>query len=189
MRMLGLALAILAASAPLGASLILEGRNRAREAELAAAKVTASSLIRRAKRLAEVAESSLSADGLPLEIWRPLDALLFDIEQAAAVSKSSAHRLRVDGAPPEPGRRYARIYPRATRTTLATGGNIRFNVDIIDVSVSGVAVEGVLPGIGVGADVVIGARKGRVVRLLPRGLAIEFATPIPEHVLDRDIIL
>lgn len=60
---------------------------------------------------------------------------------------------------------------------------------IMDVSVSGVAVEGNLPRIPIGADVVVGSRKASAVRALPHGMAFKFDEPIPADLLDAEIVL
>lgn len=69
-------------------------------------------------------------------------------------------------------RRHERIVPKDLRALLKLDGNLA-NVTVIDISISGAAVESLLrPKLG--TEVVLGRMKGRVVRHLSNGFAIEF---------------
>ncbi len=91
-------------------------------------------------------------------------------------------------APPR-SRRHARIKPRQTRTLIATEDGRKLNAVIADVSQSGVAIEGNLPGLWIGSMVTVGSRRAKAVRVLPRGMAFEFSTPVPAEALTEDFVL
>ena len=144
-------------------------------------------LIAQAKRLGETIIASSDHDGLSAAKHQLLDMLLNDLEKASSAANQRSGVLR--GESTGEIRRQVRICPRNRRVLVTTGDDSRFNVNIIDVSMSGVAVEGALSGAGVGSDVVVGSRKARVVRVLPRGVAFEFSTPIPAEQFGLDIVL
>lgn len=189
LKLLLMALAVAAATAPVVACMtrITSGDNK--ESRMSTALECARMLIAQARRLGHAAATASGIDGLSPSARLPISMLLDDVEQGAAAAKGRENRLNGGKADAVLGRRHARIYPRHTRVVIVTGNNGRFNANIMDISVSGVGVEGALPGVGVGTDVVIGSRKGKVVRLLANGIGVEFATPIPETLLDRDIVL
>jgi PilZ domain len=87
-------------------------------------------------------------------------------------------------------RRHERIRARTPRTTLILPGGREVMASIIDVSRSGVALSlsaTVVPPAG--TPVTVGVTKGRVVRVFPNGLAVEFARVIPESEFDETIVL
>jgi hypothetical protein len=87
-------------------------------------------------------------------------------------------------------RRHERIRARTPRTTLILPGGREVMASIIDVSRSGVALSlsaAVVPPAG--TPVTVGVTKGRVVRVFPNGLAVEFARVIPESEFDETIVL
>jgi hypothetical protein len=87
-------------------------------------------------------------------------------------------------------RRHERIRARTPRTTLILPGGREVMASIIDVSRSGVALSlsaSVVPPAG--TPVTVGVTKGRVVRVFPNGLAVEFARVIPESEFDETIVL
>jgi hypothetical protein len=87
-------------------------------------------------------------------------------------------------------RRHERIRPRKLRTTLILPTGREVMASIVDVSQSGVAVALATPVMPpVGTPVTIGATKGRVVRLFPNGLAVEFARMIPLSEFNEDVVL
>lgn len=71
-------------------------------------------------------------------------------------------------------RRHHRIVPRNTNTTLTTHHGAKIACQVLDVSLSGASVQ--ISGIFVpiGAQVVLGRMRGRVVRHHDQGIAIEF---------------
>lgn len=72
-------------------------------------------------------------------------------------------------------RRFDRLTPRNTRTDLALDDGRRYPCRIIDLSLSGAAVDiDVRPALG--TPVQLGNMKGRVVRHFQEGVAIEFSS-------------
>ena len=116
-----------------------------------------------------------------------LAELLAEADGEAAGSRARETRIR--SATNVPSRRHERIVPRHRRVVLTTADNRKLLATVIDVSCSGVAVEGNFPGCGSGQLVRVGAKPARVVRVLSRGLACEFTEIIPIHQLTADIIL
>jgi hypothetical protein len=87
-------------------------------------------------------------------------------------------------------RRHERIRPRRTRTTLILPTGREVMATIIDVSQSGVALALASPvAPPVGTPVTVGATKGRVVRPLSQGVAVEFARVIPVHEFSDEVAL
>ena len=87
-------------------------------------------------------------------------------------------------------RRHERIRPLRTRTTLILPTGREVIATIVDVSQSGVALTLASPvAPPVGTPVTVGQTKGRVARLFPNGVAIEFARTIPENEFSADVIL
>jgi hypothetical protein len=87
-------------------------------------------------------------------------------------------------------RRHERIRPRRTRSTLILPTGREVMATIIDVSQSGVALALASPvAPPVGTPVTVGATKGRVVRLFPQGVAVEFARVIPVSEFSDEIAL
>jgi hypothetical protein len=71
-------------------------------------------------------------------------------------------------------RRHERIAPRNPLSTLRLDGGQEYRCRIIDLSLSGAAVEvGIKPELG--TAVTLGTMRGRVVRHFDDGVAIEFA--------------
>ena len=72
-------------------------------------------------------------------------------------------------------RRHDRLTPRSTRTDLTLDDGRRYPCRIIDLSMSGAAVDiDVRPALG--TPVQLGSMKGRVVRHFQEGVAIEFSS-------------
>ncbi len=72
-------------------------------------------------------------------------------------------------------RRHERAVPRNPKTVLQLGDGRHYQCRIIDLSLSGAAIEiDVKPAIGV--QVMLGTMRGQVVRHFEDGIAIEFAT-------------
>ena len=87
-------------------------------------------------------------------------------------------------------RRHERIKPRRSRTTLILPTGREVIASIVDISQSGVALSLASPvAPPVGTPVTVGAVKGRVVRLLAHGLAVEFARIIPESEFSDEVVL
>lgn len=180
-------LAAFAACAPFAFCVMRAKEGADKETEMAVAVECTRLLAVQAKQLGETVEAAADQNGLSSTAQLVIDMLLDDVEKAAANARRREHRIR--GETNAQGRRHVRIYPRNSRVVVAAGDNRRFAVNILDVSQSGVAVEGDLPGIAVGCDVVVGSRRAKVVRLLPHGAAFEFAKLIPAELFNRDIVL
>jgi hypothetical protein len=87
-------------------------------------------------------------------------------------------------------RRHERIRPRRTRTTLILPTGREVMATIVDVSQSGVALALASPvAPQVGTPVTVGTTKGRVVRPLPQGVAVEFTRVLPSHEFSDEIAL
>jgi hypothetical protein len=157
------------------------------EAQTLVEKEKISMLIAQAKLMGRTIVAASDDHGLSKMKHELLDMLLNDLEKASLAGRERASVLR--GEAPGRTRRDARISPNNKLVTVTIGNKAKFEVWIIDVSMSGVAVEGLMPGVGIGSDAVVGARKARVVRLLPSGAAFEFAMPIPAEQFDEDIVL
>lgn len=86
------------------------------------------------------------------------------------------------------GRRHARVAPRNPHSTIELDDGRQYPCRIIDLSLSGAAVEiDVKPAMGM--PVVLGTMRGKVVRHFDDGIAIEFATVLPDDVLDTEFTL
>jgi PilZ domain len=83
-------------------------------------------------------------------------------------------------------RRHERITPRNPRSRITLPDGTQMPVRIVDVSVSGAAIqcEVRLP---MGTAVVLGRSNGRVVRHFEGGLGIEFARLLPAEVLEDTV--
>jgi hypothetical protein len=80
-------------------------------------------------------------------------------------------------------RRHERIAPRSTRSELGLDDGRNYSCRIIDLSMSGAAVEiDVRPALG--TPVRLGNMRGRVVRHFQEGVAIEFASQLTNENLE-----
>lgn len=81
-------------------------------------------------------------------------------------------------------RRHERVAPRAPNTEIELADGRRYPCRIIDLSLSGAAVDiNVRPAFG--TAVTLGNMKGRVVRHFQEGIAIEFVTIQPKEALEH----
>jgi hypothetical protein len=72
------------------------------------------------------------------------------------------------------GRRHARFEPRDNQSQITLPDGRVYNCEVLDISISGAGIKvDVMPGIG--TYVMLGKMRGRVVRYLESGVAIEFA--------------
>ena len=90
------------------------------------------------------------------------------------------------GIPPE--RRHDRIVPTARDSQLRLEHNVSVPCRIIDVSMSGAAVEMVEPP-PIGTAATIGSTPGRVIRHIEGGIGIEFLRLLPMDMFDESIVL
>ena len=81
-------------------------------------------------------------------------------------------------------RRHERVAPRNPMSVLKLGDGRQYQCRIIDLSLSGAAVEiDVKPALG--TQVTLGTMRGQVVRHFDEGVAVEFAVVQPQEALDR----
>jgi hypothetical protein len=84
---------------------------------------------------------------------------------------------RADGGQEE--RRNARFEPRESHSQLTLPDGRVYSCEVVDISVSGAGVTvDVLPSLG--TYVMLGKMRGRVVRYLENGVAIEFVKPLEQ---------
>lgn len=75
------------------------------------------------------------------------------------------------------GRRHARFEPRDSKSQITLPDGRVYTCEVLDISVSGAGVRvEVMPALG--TYVMLGKMRGRVVRYLEQGLAIEFASQL-----------
>jgi hypothetical protein len=85
-------------------------------------------------------------------------------------------------------RRHDRIEPRNPRAIMTMADGQEFQVKIVDVSLSGVAIM-VNTALELGSLVTVGKTVGRVVRIFNGGVALEFTRMLNEALFDEDILL
>ncbi len=79
---------------------------------------------------------------------------------------------RADGAPDQ--RRHPRFEPKDKHSSITMPDGRSYNCEVLDISVSGAGIKtDVMPSLG--TFLMVGKMKGRVVRYLENGFAIEFA--------------
>jgi hypothetical protein len=80
------------------------------------------------------------------------------------------------------GRRHARFEPRDSKSQITLPDGRVYTCEVLDISVSGAGIRvEVMPSLG--TYVMLGKMRGRVVRHLEHGLAIEFAGQLDSHQL------
>jgi hypothetical protein len=79
----------------------------------------------------------------------------------------------------EEDRRHARFEPRDSQSQITLPDGRVYNCEVVDISVSGAGITvDVLPSLG--TYVMLGKMRGRVVRYLENGVAIEFVKPLEQ---------
>lgn len=82
----------------------------------------------------------------------------------------------------EVGRKHARFEPRDSQSQITLPDGRVYNCEVVDISVTGAGiVVDVMPSLG--TYVMLGKMRGRVVRYLESGVAIEFVKPIEKPAL------
>lgn len=120
-------------------------------------------------------------EGFAMELSAPLSKR----EKLAEILTWLANRAAL-GMPED--RRHERIVPRNRRSVLKLPNGQDYPVRIVDVSLSGVALQAaVRPDLG--TVVTVGHTAGRVVRHLPEGVALEFTRLLNAAHFDEDIRL
>jgi len=83
-------------------------------------------------------------------------------------------------------RRHARYEPKDTSSNITLPDGRVYGCEVIDISLSGAAVKvDVVPSLG--THVMLGKMRGRVVRYLPTGIAIEFLRPLEQAQLQEQV--
>jgi hypothetical protein len=106
----------------------------------------------------------------------------FQIKYAATGSRLERLQLRItylmeraDGAPDQ--RRHPRFEPKDKHSSITMPDGRSYNCEVLDISVSGAGIKtDVMPALG--TYLMVGKMKGRVVRYLENGFAIEFIRQI-----------
>lgn len=87
---------------------------------------------------------------------------------------------RADGAPDQ--RRHPRFEPKDKHSSITLPDGRNYNCEVLDISVSGAAIKtDVMPAMG--TYLMVGKMKGRVVRYLENGFAIEFIKQLAQPVV------
>jgi PilZ domain len=89
---------------------------------------------------------------------------------------------RAEGAPDQ--RRHPRFEPKDKHSSITMPDGRSYNCEVLDISVSGAGIKtDVMPSLG--TFLMVGKMKGRVVRYLENGFAIEFAKQVasPQNAL------
>ena len=177
----------IAGAVPILGSIRISGFGNPKESEIVAALESARAAALNAASLRDAATLLPTSDTggpAPQDIF---DAMLTNVEQSAAVAPGREKRTR--GTPGEQARRHVRIKPLNDRVLVTRSDGVAILTQLVDVSLSGVAVSGTLPDVEVGDQVLVGSRAARVVRALPHGIACEFVKTLPAAQLDVDIVL
>ncbi len=181
-------LAVLGMAAPLAVTAlrtVAEGADA--EVEAAMAAEGAARVAGFARRVNEAVAAASDAMGLSPTALVILNPLLETLETDAALAReregAAFNAATVRGAP----RR--RVKPNQDRVVVTPADGRKLTARVLDLSMTGVALETDLPNVGVGSTVVIGSRKALAVRKLARGLAFQFEKPIPAAEFNPDIVL
>jgi hypothetical protein len=86
----------------------------------------------------------------------------------------------------EENRRHARFEPRDSRSNITLPDGRVYSCEVMDISLSGAAVKvEVLPSLG--TYVMLGKMRGRIIRYIEAGVAIEFVKPLDRVQLQEQI--
>ena len=85
-------------------------------------------------------------------------------------------------------RRHDRITPRHSRVTVKLPSGREILAKIIDISMSGAALQADFQA-PIGSALTVGSTPAQVVRLFPGGFAVEFMRAFPAEVFDENILL
>jgi hypothetical protein len=86
----------------------------------------------------------------------------------------------------EENRRHARFEPRDSRSSITLPDGRVYTCEVLDISLSGAAIKvEVLPSLG--TYVMLGKMRGRIVRYIDAGVAIEFVKPLDRAQLQEQI--
>lgn len=83
-------------------------------------------------------------------------------------------------------RRHARYEPRDSRSQITLPDGREYACEVVDISLSGAAIKvEVMPAVG--TNLLLGKMRGRVVRYLETGIAIEFVKPLDRAQLSEHV--
>ncbi len=83
-------------------------------------------------------------------------------------------------------RRHTRYEPRDSRSQITLPDGREYLCEVVDISLSGAAIKvDVIPAIG--TNLLLGKMRGRVVRYLENGVAIEFVKPLERTQLNEQL--
>jgi hypothetical protein len=86
----------------------------------------------------------------------------------------------------EDNRRHARFEPRDSRSNITLPDGRVYACEVLDISLSGAAIKvDVMPSLG--TYVMLGKMRGRIVRYIDAGVAIEFVKPLDRVQLQEQI--
>lgn len=140
-----------------------------------------------ARHIGEAVGAAADAAGLSPAALAILNPLLDSVEQDAEAARRREQTFFAYNE--TAGRNNQRLRPKQDRVIVTPADGRKLTARIIDVSMSGVAIETDLPGVGLGSTVVIGSRKAMAVRKLARGMAFQFQRSIPAALFDTEILL
>jgi hypothetical protein len=89
-------------------------------------------------------------------------------------------------APTAEDRRHTRFEPRDGRSQITLPDGREYACEVVDISLSGAAIKvEVMPALG--TNLLLGKMRGRVVRYLDSGIAIEFVKPLDRQQLTEQV--
>lgn len=183
----GLASVLLMAG-PLAVTALQTAREGAdAEVEAATAAEGAARVTGFARHIGEAVAAASDSMGLSPTALVILNPLLAAVETEAALARERESTALSAAAAPAAARR--RVKPSQDRVVVTPADGRKLTARILDLSMTGVALETDLPGVGVGSTVVIGARKALAVRKLARGMAFQFEKSISPADFNTDIVL
>ncbi|WP_395685791.1 PilZ domain-containing protein [Aestuariivirga sp.] len=94
--------------------------------------------------------------------------------------------IRRDARPDRPVRRHTRFEPLTASAQLHLPGGFSVSCELLDVSLSGAALRADIRPM-IGSMVVVGRRRGRVIRHFAGGFAIEFLEQLADRELQRQL--
>jgi hypothetical protein len=90
------------------------------------------------------------------------------------------------GAPSAEDRRHTRYEPSESRSQITLPDGREYPCEVVDISLSGAAIKvEVMPAVG--TNLLLGKMRGRVVRYLENGIAIEFVKPLDRQQLSEHV--
>lgn len=116
----------------------------------------------------------------------------FRVRYAASGSRLERLQQRIDwlmqkNAGATEARRHPRFEPKDKHSSITLPDGRVYNCEVIDISVSGAAIRtDILPSLG--TYVMLGKMKGRIVRFVENGVAMEFVKQLDKATFSHDIV-